>query len=73
MTKPYKARSLKGAEAQVRNCRKQIRQRDEVIDRLIGERNALAKLAADGPQFNNPIEAMAAKKIRDEVLKRIIR
>lgn len=31
---------------------------------------ALALLCADGPAFANPLAAMAAKKIRDEVLAR---
>ena len=38
------------------------------IRRLKAERLALAKLAADEPQFFNPLDAFAAQKIRDDVL-----
>ena len=38
------------------------------VERLRVERLALAKLAAETPQFFNPLEAFAAQKIRDDVL-----
>jgi hypothetical protein len=41
------------------------------LNRLLEERNVLAKLAADTPQFFNPLEAMAAKKLRDDILSNV--
>lgn len=67
--KPYKAKSLKGAEAMVRRLRQQIAQRDDLLDRFDHERKMLAKLSADTPQFYNPMIVMEAKQIRDRILK----
>jgi hypothetical protein len=39
-----------------------------MIARLKAERLALAKLAADTPQFFNPLIAMEVKKLRDQLL-----
>lgn len=39
------------------------------VEGLVRERLALAMLAADTPMFNNPMDAWAAKEIRDRVLK----
>lgn len=41
---------------------------DEEIRTLKAQMSSLAKLAADTPQFSNPIHAMAAKNLRDEIL-----
>jgi hypothetical protein len=40
------------------------------ISRLLEERLALAKLAADGPAFYNPLDVIVAVKVRDEILHR---
>ena len=69
--KPYKAKSLKAAERAVRSLRKQRAERDELLNIFDRERKMLAKLAADTPQFFNPLEVMAAKKIRDLILKQL--
>jgi hypothetical protein len=68
--KPYKAKSLKGAEREVRNCRKIIEKYKELLDEAHRDRIQFAKLAADGPCFDNPIIVAEAKARRDEVLKR---
>jgi len=39
------------------------------VSRLEKERNLMAKLASDKPQFFNPLVVMEAKKIRDGILK----
>lgn len=39
------------------------------INRLAAERWLLAKLAADEPQFFDPLMAMAAKNLRDRILR----
>lgn len=69
--KPYKAKSLKAAERAVRSLTKQRAERDELLNIFDRERKILAKLAADTPQFFNPIEVMEAKKIRDLILKQL--
>jgi hypothetical protein len=39
-----------------------------VVLRLIRERQLLARLAADEPQFSNPLHVYEAQRLRDEVL-----
>lgn len=53
----------------VRCLKRQIAQRDDLLNRFDCERKLLAKLAAETPQFYNPIHAMVAKQIRDRILK----
>ena len=67
--KPYKARSLKNAQATVRNLRKQVAECHALLDKWSRERVMLAQLACETPQFFNPLDVMEAKKIRDRVLK----
>ena len=66
--KLYKAKSLDGAEKRVRELQRQLREASEILERWANERKALAKLAAKGPCFFNPLEAFAAETIRDEIL-----
>jgi hypothetical protein len=47
---------------------RQPRAIQEEINQLRSERQLLALLAADGPAFYNPLEAMAAQTVRDRVL-----
>jgi hypothetical protein len=68
MLKPYKSKSLKSAERMVRNLRRQISQRDALLNVFDRDRRLMAKLAAEAPQFSNPITVMEAKKLRDEIL-----
>lgn len=67
--KPYKATSLKSAERTVRNLRRQIEHRDILLKDFDSDRRLMARLAAETPQFYNPIVAMQAKKRRDEILR----
>ena len=64
----YKAKSLAGAERRVRRLQGQIVTLNQILDRWKQERNLLAKLTAAGPAFSNPLEAMAAEKLRNEIL-----
>ena len=64
MKKTYKAKSLAGAQRRVRELTLQVSE----CKRIAG---ILAKLSAKGPAFFNPLEAMAAEKIRDEILSRM--
>lgn len=68
MDKPYKAKSLAGAQRRVRALLKQRAHLISLLERYVSERKALAKLAAKGPAFSNPLEAFAAEKVRDAVL-----
>lgn len=69
--KPYKAKSLNAAERTVRSLTKQRAERDELLAIFDRERKMLAKLAADTPQFFNPLDVYEAKKIRDLILKQL--
>ena len=68
--KPYKATSLKSAERMVRNLRRQVAAREELLNRFDRERRLMARLAADCPQFYNPLEVAEAKRLRDFLLNR---
>jgi hypothetical protein len=71
----YKAKTLRGAELEVSRRRRDIVRLNEVIARLatkIGDlehdRQMLARLAAKGPAFSNPIHAAHAEALRDRIL-----
>lgn len=66
----YKAKTLKGAEERVRMLEKRIREYEDICTRLIGERIALAKLAATGPAFLDPMHAWKAEWIRNTILEK---
>lgn len=68
MMTTYQPRTFSGAKRRVMELSEQVAERNELIERLTQERNVLAKLAAKGPAFFNPLEAMAAEIIRDRVL-----
>lgn len=65
----YKAKTLAGAQRRVRELEVQLNAWREVTDKIARERTMLAKLAADTPQFFNPLDVMEAKQIRDRILK----
>lgn len=65
----HKFKSLNGALRRIRELRRHINERDELLDSWSRERKLLAKLAADTPQFYNPLQVAEAKRIRDEILK----
>lgn len=74
--KLYKAKSLRAAEREVRRLRKHreddaeiIRQYRLALQNVCAERRILAKLAAKGPCFDNPLAAMEAETLRDRVLR----
>jgi hypothetical protein len=67
--KPYRAKTLSGAQTYVRMLLKSRRQIIELLERYAVERKQMAMLAADGPAFTNPLQAMAAKLVRDEILR----
>lgn len=64
----YRPRTLAGATREVRQLRKQNEAHRRWIEILAHHRHLLAKLAATTPQFDNPLEAMRAQNIRDQVL-----
>lgn len=66
--KPYKAKSLKSAERMVRNLRRQIKERDDLLKEFSTNLKTLAKLSAETPQFFNPLDVMQAKRLRDFIL-----
>jgi hypothetical protein len=69
MSKPYTAKSLAGAQRRVRELEKQIKELDKALGRRMEECKILAKLAAKGPTFFNPLEIWEAEKVRDHELR----
>lgn len=46
----------------------EVHQLRELVQQLLRERLQLARLAAETPQFDNPLQVYAAKAVRDRVL-----
>ena len=69
--KPYKAKTITGAQARVRLLERQLAECHELLREFDVERKALAKLAANGPAFNSPLEAIHAEQVRDRILRRM--
>lgn len=67
----YKAKSLTGAQRRVRELQQQIVALNNLLNQWNRDRIALAKLAATGPAFFNPLEAIAAEQIRDAILAKL--
>jgi len=77
-SKPYKAKTLSGAQAEVRSLRRHLESCHKLVDKFAGENKELraqlvemAKLAADGACFDNPILVARVTKLRDEILRSI--
>lgn len=73
--KPYKAKSLAGAQRKARELqrdnqrlRKQIADLGRYLVRAQHVQRMLARLAAKGPAFDNPIIVWEAEAIRDQLL-----
>lgn len=66
--KPYKARTLKGAEAKVNQLLKSLRELEEKNTELACGRYLMAKLASREPQFYNPLVVMSVERMRDTIL-----
>lgn len=69
--KSYKAKSITGAQDYVRRLLKLRRETEALLDSYARDRVLLARLAAEGPAFDNPIICYQAKKVRDEILKHL--
>lgn len=69
MRAPYKAKSLSGAQKRVRQLEKLLATASGLLERYAKERWLLARLAEKNPQFDNPLIAWEAERIRDEILK----
>jgi hypothetical protein len=67
--KLYQAKTLSGAQSRVRQLQKQLFSMAETLGQYRNDRKWMAMLAAEGPCFSNPLEAMAAKIRRDEILR----
>jgi hypothetical protein len=70
-SKPYKAKSITGAQAFVRSLLRQRERCEQLLVRYDRDRKLLAKLASKTPLFYNPLEAMAAETLRDDILSRM--
>lgn len=67
--KPYKAKTLSGAQSRVRDLEKVRAKMEKLLRQYQQERRLLAMLAADGPCFDNPIVVAEAKQMRNNVLR----
>lgn len=61
-------KSQANAEKRVRELERQLNEWRQIAERFDVERKMLAKLAAKGPTFFNPLEAFAAEDVRDKLL-----
>jgi len=66
--KPYKAKSINGAQSQVRKLRCQLNECNKLLSQYDAECRLMAKLAADTPQFYNPLVVFEAQHVRDRIL-----
>ncbi len=69
--KKTRFRSIESAERRIRQLQRRIQDYEAICARKTDELHLLAKLAATGPAFFNPLEAAAAEKIRDALLHRM--
>lgn len=65
----YKAKTLSGAQARVRQLENLRDELSALLERYDRDRRLLAMLAADTPQFHNPLMVYEAKQIRDDLLR----
>jgi hypothetical protein len=65
----HRFKSIEGAVRRIREMDKIIARDEEICQRYANDRRLLARLCADGPCFNNPLEVFAAKRRRDEILR----
>lgn len=54
--------NIKDAVKRIKQLKQQIKELEDIATHL-------AKLAATGPAFSNPLEAAAAERIRDRILR----
>lgn len=69
MRAPYKAKSLTGAQARVRQLLKLHEGTTTLLEQYARERVMLAKLASKVPLFDNPLHVWEVEKIRDRILR----
>lgn len=64
-------KSVENAEKRIRLLERRIQDYEQICTRMDRQIALLAKLSATGPAFFNPLEAMAAETLRDEVLTKL--
>ena len=64
----HRYRSIAGAVRRIRELQRQVDYLQEIVRKWEQDRILLAKLAAKGPAFDNPLVAWEAEKVRDAVL-----
>ncbi len=62
-------KTIEGAVRRIRQLEKQKEVLDTLLEEYARDRKQLAMLAAKGPCFFNPLVAMEAQTLRDEILK----
>jgi hypothetical protein len=68
VSKPYKAKSITGAQIRVRQLERLLGKYKDLVNKFDKDRILLAKLAAKTPQFFDPLVAMEAEQLRDRIL-----
>lgn len=68
-TAKRQAKSLTYLRRRVRELEKVWRETCDLLEQYSKDRKALALLASDKPEFDNPLVCREAKKRRDEILK----
>lgn len=72
-TKKPGFKTLESALRRIVLLQKHIKTYEEICTRMERQKILLAKLASKEPQFFNPLEAMAAETVRDEILAKLKR
>ena len=67
-TMAYNAKTLSGVRARVRQLENLRDELSTLLEQYDRQRRLLAMLAAETPQFHNPLLVHEAKQIRDELL-----
>lgn len=66
----HRYKSINGAVRMIRVQEKIIQKYEESCSRFKAERNLMAQLASDKPEFSNPLVVWDARKLRDQILQR---
>lgn len=69
--KKTRFKSIEATERRIRRLESHCYEYKQICDLYQQEKIMLAKLAATGPAFFNPLDAMEAEKLRDKLLRSV--
>ncbi len=67
----HRYKNLDRAVQRIRKQQRLLELYEKLCTELREERNLMARLASDIPQFSNPIDVWEAKQLRDKILGRV--